>query len=144
MSYKRTFLMLHSVFMVFLSHKKWTKIVTGLLKWVWHPPNFLVSFILYINISDKIVLSDARWRFSNLFSVMFSFYNFIPSKIIKKKYLKVSEKGFALAKFTFIAYNTCKGFPQKSYLNYFAHLQIFLSISSVFMVFLSKKTHKNY
>ena len=84
--------MLHSVFMVFLSHKKLTKIVTGLLKWVWHPPNFLVSFILYINISDKIVLSDARWRFSNLFSVMFSFYNFIPSKITKKNISKSLKK----------------------------------------------------
>ena len=57
-----------------------------------------------------------------------------------KKYLKVSEKGFALAKFTFIVYNTCKGFPQKSYLNYFV---IFANIFKYIFCFHGISVQKN-
>ena len=71
------------------------------LKWLWHPPNLLRSFRVYIKISNKVISKDALLRFSNSFMNMFLFTILAPQKPPKKS-SQLLEKGVASDKFTFI------------------------------------------
>ena len=61
------------------------------LKWVWHTLNLLAYFRIYSKISNNIVILVVLWRFSNIFKIMFTFYNFCIPETTQNCYRSLKQ-----------------------------------------------------